>query len=332
MKGKRLQVSNYSAYGLGIYSALPLPELQASAGVATDLSIRVGRIDWSPAQKAGDEEEFCFEVTKHEAHFFWSHLGKFRVRSGTEIVIDPIPDVEERLLRLPLLGTILATLLHQRGYLVLHASSVAIDGGAVIFLGNKGWGKSTMAATLYGRGHQLISDDVVAIDLREPGTPMVIPGFPQFKLYPEAVVSSLGDDYETLPELAEGYEKRGRPVTERFAQQPFPLKSIYTLGGGSVIMLKSLDPQVALLSLIANSYMSRFGKQLLHGAEASTHLRQCTRLINQVPVYRLERPSDLPLLPAIARLLEEHLQQFEAGVQGYSLSPTTQREDSGACQ
>jgi len=325
-------VSNYTAYGLGINSALPLPELQASAGVATDVSIRVGRIDWSPAQKAGDEEEFCFEVTKHEAHFFWSHLGKFRVRRGTEIVIDPIPDVEERLLRLPLLGTILATLLHQRGYLVLHASSVAIDGGAVIFLGNKGSGKSTMAATLYGRGHQLISDDVVAIDLHELGTPMVIQGFPQFKLYPEAVVSSLGDDYETLPELAEGYEKRGRPVTERFAQQPLPLKSVYALGGGPVATLKVLDPQVAFLSLIANSYMSRFGKQLLHGAEASAHLRQCTRLINPVPVYRLERPRDLPLLPAIAQLVEEHLQHIDAGVQGYSQSSTSTSQELGICQ
>ena len=305
-----LSVYNYTAYSLGIHSALPLPELQAAAGVATDLKIQFGRIDWSPTPKAADEEEFCFQVTSNEAHFFWSHLGKFRVSGGDEIIIDPIPGVEERLLRLPLLGTVLAVLLHQRGYLVLHASSVAIDGGALIFLGNKGWGKSTMAATLYGRGHQLISDDLVALKFEGPGAPMVIPGFPQFKLYPEAAVSSLGDDYETLPELAAGHEKRGRPVTERFAQQPLPLKSVYALGGGPVSVLKALEPQTALLVIIANSYMARFGKQLLHGAEASAHLQHCTRLISQVPVYRLERPRSLPLLPAIAQLVEEQLQHI----------------------
>jgi hypothetical protein len=160
----------------------------------------------------------------------------------------------------------------------------------------------------------------------------VIPGFPQFKLYPEAVVSSLGDDYEALPELAEGYEKRGRPVTERFAQQPLPLNSIYALGVGPVATLNFLDPQVALISLIANSYMSRFGKQLLHGTEASAHLRQCASLINQVAVYRLERPSDLPLLPAIAQLLEEHLQHIDTGVLGDSRSSTSTSKELATCQ
>ncbi|MCM3874361.1 MAG: hypothetical protein ND895_27035 [Pyrinomonadaceae bacterium] len=302
-----MSIYSYNAYSLGINSELLLPELQASAEVATDVSIRFGCLDWHPPQKDAGED-FCFEITSREAHFFWAHLGKFRVRRGTEIVVDPIPEVEERLLRLPLLGTILAVLLHQRGYLVLHASSVAIDGGALIFLGNKGWGKSTMAATLYGRGHLLISDDVVAIKFDDQGLPIVVPGFPQFKLYPEAVLSSLGDDYETLPELAAGYEKRGRPVTERFAQRPVPLKGIYALGCGPVSTLIPLEPQAGLLTLIANSYMSRFGRELLHGVEASSHLRQCTKLIRHIDVYRLERPSSLPSLPGVAQLVEEHFQ------------------------
>jgi len=300
-------VYNYNAYNLGISSALPLPELQASAEAATDVTIRVGRVNWSPPPEALSSEELCFEVTTDKAYFFWAQLGKFTVSGGSAIVIDPCAGVEERLLRLPLLGTILAVLLHQRGRLVLHASAVAIDGEAIIFVGNKGRGKSTMAATLYGRGHQLIADDVVALSIDAPGPPMVMPGFPQIKLYPEAVASSLGDDHELLPELADGYEKRGRRVTDRFAQQSLPLRSIYVLRRGPVSTINQLDPQAALLTLIANSYMSRFGNQLLHDAEAAAHLRQCTTLIREVPVYRLERPNDLALLPSIAQLVEEHL-------------------------
>lgn len=299
---------NYNAYNLGISSALPLPELQSSAEVEADVTIRVSGLDWSPPPEATRSVELCFEVAADKAYFYWAQLGKFCVRAGTEIVIDPCGGVEERLLRLPLLGTVLAVLLHQRGHLVVHASAVAVNGESIIFVGNKGWGKSTMAATLYGRGHQLLADDVVALKFKDSGAPMVIPGFPQFKLSREAVVSSLGDDYEALPELAEGYEKRGWPVADRFAQQPFPLRSVYALACGPVATLKALEPQAALLTLIANSYMARFGKQLLNGAEASTHLRQCTELIRQVPVYRLERPGALPLLPAVAQLVEEHLQ------------------------
>lgn len=296
----------YNAYNLGICSALPLPELEASAEAGADITIQLGRVNWSPPPDAFGSEELCFEVTTDAAHFFWAELGKFTVSGGTAIVIDPRAGVEERLLRLPLLGVILAVLLHQRGCLVLHASAAAVDGEAVIFVGNKGRGKSTMAATLYGRGHQLIADDVVALSIDERGIPMVLPGFPQIKLYPEAV-ASLGENYELLPELADGYEKRGRRVTDRFARQSLPLRSIYVLGRGPVATINQLDPQAALLSLIANSYMSRFGSQLLHDAEASAHLRQCTTLIREVPVYRLERPDDLALLPSVARLVEEHL-------------------------
>ena len=45
----------------------------------------------------------------------------------------------------------------------LTSNSSAINDGAAIFIGAKGQGKSTMTATLYGRGHQLITDDVAAL-------------------------------------------------------------------------------------------------------------------------------------------------------------------------
>jgi len=300
-------VFDYSAYNLGISSALPLPELQTSAGVPADVTIRVDRLSWSPPADAVASEELYFEVEPAGTYFFWEQLGKFRVARGTEIILDPLPGVEERLLRLPLLGTLLAVLLHQRGCLVLHASAVAIDGEAIVFVGNKEHGKSTMAATLYGRGHQLIADDVVALSIDGRGHYVVMPGFPQFKLYPEAAFSSLGDGLETLLELAEGYEKRARPVTDRFAETPLPLRNVYVLGRGPVSTLKQLDSQNALLSIIANSYMSRFGRHLLKGAGATAHLRQCAQLVSHVAVCRLERPSALPLLSEVAQMIEDHL-------------------------
>jgi hypothetical protein len=297
---------NYNAYNLGICSALPLPELQPSAEVTADVSIRIDHLEWSPDGFAADE--LCFEIGPREAHFFWAQVGKFRVANGREITIEPCAGVEERLLRLPLLGTIFAVLLHQRGELVLHASAVSLNGEAVAFVGNKGRGKSTMAATLYGLGHQLLADDVVALRMDQEGRPVVLPGFPQFKLYPEAAFSSLGKDRGHLSELAEGYEKCGRRITDRFAQEPIPLKRIYVLGVGTEPSIKEMDSQASLLALISNSYVARFGKQLLFGEEASLHLRKCAQLMDHVKVFRLERPGDLHLLHSVARMVEEHLQ------------------------
>jgi serine kinase of HPr protein (carbohydrate metabolism regulator) len=54
-------------------------------------------------------------------------------------------------------------LLQQRGRLVLHASAVTVDLGVVAFMGGPGWGKSTMAAAMYARGHSIVADDVTAV-------------------------------------------------------------------------------------------------------------------------------------------------------------------------
>lgn len=293
---------NYNAFNLGISSWIPLPELPASAEVARDVTIRLGKLDWVPPPPARVHEP-CFELAPEEAHFFWEHLGKFRVRAGTEIVIDPCPDVEERMLRLPLMGTVFAVLLHMRKHFVLHASAVAIDGAAAIFLGNKGYGKSTMAATMYGRGHELLADDLVALDTGG-NPPIALPGFPQIKLYPEVVSASLGCNPEELSELATGYDKRGCRVVERFADTPKPIKGIFVLASGPVPALKRLSPPEAVLALIKNTYVARFGNEMLSGAAAERHLRQCAKLVNAVPVYRLERPRGLSMLHEIARLVE----------------------------
>lgn len=295
----------YDAYGLGIYSELPLPELVAAAEIEADVVIQLGKVDRSPLEisRAGG----YFHITAESACFFWDQIGTFLMKNGKEIIVEPFPGAEDRLIRLAILGTGLAVLLHQRGLLVLHASAVAINGGVVAFLGNKGQGKSTMAATLYARGHYLMADDLVAVDLGDPRSPLVFPGFPQFKLWPEAAASSLGDDPETLPQLASGYEKRARRAVDRFSHRPLPIKYLCMLSEGPTPALKPLQPQEAIVQMIANSYVARFGNQLLQGVGACSHLRQCTSLIKSVPVYCLERPRSLALLPAVAQLVEEHL-------------------------
>jgi hypothetical protein len=77
------------------------------------------------------------------------------------------------------------------------------------------------------------------------------------------------------------------------------------LAPGEIPRLKLLQPREALLKLIANSYVARFGKQLLQGAHAALHLRQCLKVASQVPIYYLERPNSLALLPVTAQLVEE---------------------------
>jgi hypothetical protein len=294
----------YTAFGLHICSALRLPELTVAGDATPNIVIDAAPLDWRPA--AVDADGTCFEITPTEAHLHWEEIGSYRVRNGAEVTIDALPGVDERLVRLPLLGTVLAVLLHQRGHLTLHASVVAIADQAAIFIGDKGQGKSTMAAALYARGHVLAADDMATLDTDPTAPPLVRPGFPQFKLWP-ATLSSLGDDPEALPRLADGFEKRARLVTQRFADQSLPVGGIFVLRIGSALEIRRLGPQEALIQLVTHTYVARFGNQMLHGAAAAEHLRRCAYVVRTVPVYALERPRSLDLLPAIVQLVEDQI-------------------------
>ncbi len=265
------------------------------------MDITLGKVDRSPPEAVGAEG--YSEATSEEAYFFWEEVGAFLVRGGREIIVDPAPGVEERVLRLFILGPTLTVLLHQRGWLVLHGSAVAIDGGAVAFLGGSGWGKSTTAAALHARGHAIVADDVTAVRL-DTDRPIVSPGFPRLKLWPEAAVT-VGDDPRTLPRLHPELEKRARRVTEGFSSASLPLKRIYVLAEGESQRIEPIQPQEALVELVRHSYVSR----LRQAAEAPTHFLQCSRVVKTVPVLSLRRPRYLPALPDLARLVEEDLDQ-----------------------
>src|SRR5438876_3447079 len=115
-----MKMNLYSAYGLAIHSTMPLPELTPLVEVDHDVLIRRGKLGWSQQTHSGGEATW---FSGEEACLHWDQVGTFLVRAGNEIVVDALPGVEESLIRLPLLGAVLAVLLHQRGLLVLHASA-----------------------------------------------------------------------------------------------------------------------------------------------------------------------------------------------------------------
>ena len=294
---------NYRAYGLGIHSELPLPELLSVPDAPPDVSIRFGEIP--PKLQSMGSAEGGLQLSKDGASFVWNEIGSFSARDGNEITVDPAKGVEDSLLRYPLLGVVFASLLHQRGLPVLHASCVVIGGEAIAFVGDKGFGKSTIAAHFRMYGHELITDDVLSLDLQAEGGPMAIPGFPQIRLWPDAI-ASIGEDPERLPLISTKYEKRTYRIKERFPDYPAPLKRIYVLGTGDDAKIQPLPPRDALMEVMKTSFVFRFGSQLPISQQAS-NFQQFIEITNSVPVYRLIRPNSLELIPAIVELVENHL-------------------------
>ena len=285
----------YTAYGLGIHSALELPELTPGPA-QPDVTIGLGHVPGVPGEAgAGDP---LLRASADEACLHWPDVGAMLVRHGHEIRLDPRPGVAADLLRLYLLGPVLGLLLHQRGLLVLHASAVALDGGVAAFLGHSGHGKSTTAAMLHARGCAVVADDVVAVDLGASGGPAALPGFPQLKLWPDAV-TALGETPEDLPRVHAGEEKRARAVGAA-ATRPWPLRRLYVLTDAESLDLEPLGGHAAVFELLQHSYVAA----VLERLGSSTFLAQCARLAAAVPVRRLRRPRCLAGLADLAALVE----------------------------
>jgi hypothetical protein len=288
----------YTAYGLGIRSSLPLPELVAEPR-KPDAVFRFGKVNGADLETL--DEVRSFKATADEAYYYLDGVGKFRVCGGREVIIDPSSSADERTVRLCLLGPIVALLLHQRGQFILHASAIDLGGKAVTFLGGQGWGKSTLAAALYARGHGILADDVTAIHLDSVG-PMVIPGYPQLKLWPNSIVA-LGHAPEALPVVHPDFTKRALRVNSGFADAPSPLERIYVIAPGQHVEIESLSRQDALIELIRHSYAARFGKQLLQATGMAEHFKNCARLAQNVSVFRFRRPASLLMLDEHVNML-----------------------------
>lgn len=285
----------YAAYGLGLQSELILPELVPS-DVTPDVTVRVGEI--APGDRG--------QVGKDSLLFTETSVGKFFIVGHDEIIIQPHPGVEEAQLRLFLLGPVMAALLRRRGLLVLHASAVAFNKGAVAFLGGSGWGKSTLAGAFQMQGSPFLADDVLAIQM-EAGQPVVLPGFSQAKLWPQAAVA-LGYPPEQLRQLYPNSSKFGYYFNGNFSVEPRPLKAVYILGGpNSDHQIVSCRPQVAFLNLVRHSWATNMPD---NPHLDRLHFQQCAQLVRQIPIRLLKRQHSLETLPDLVKLIEQDIVSY----------------------
>lgn len=287
----------YSAFGLCLHSEFALPGLPAGQG-EPDLVIRQAPLaisDLEVGPRGGDR------ITGHyEARLL------VELVEGRRITVHPIRPISEDEIRGYVLGTLLAGALRQRGYHVLHGSCVARDGQALAFVGESGWGKSTLAEAFLQRGYAVLTDDLLVLDMRPEGA-WVVPGPPYLRLRPEAGRALLDGHYDTLPSVSPLSNQRLHALS-RGGETPVPLARIYLLDPEDAprTAVEPLPPNEATLHLLVHSW----GKQMFDDpAYRTRHFEHCVALVRGLPVQRLRRVRTLSALPEHIAAVEEDLRR-----------------------
>lgn len=293
MPRKIEMVYSYIAFGLSLKSEIAIPELMDGDG-SGDVSIRFGKADLGREAKANGS---FFKANEDEIQFNIKNSGVITVRQGREIIIDPLPDADPASVRFPIINYALASILQQRGFLVFHASAVAIDGKAAIFLGFPGSGKSTIAAAMHSCGYRVLSDEITAVQA-EGDMPMVLSGLPHIRLASESA-KYLGHDPENMPKVRSDEDKRAYSARKGFLDRTVQLKRIYVLKPSNENLLEPIGPQEAFYGLIKNYYTAG----LLVKSIAPSHLKQCARVISNAAAKSLSRADGLNHIPDLINLV-----------------------------
>lgn len=213
---KTTKTNMYKVFGLRVLSEIQLPELPRINEQEETREVIIRTADLFQKWSEFTNTEQNFVVDKNVVMIRIPDTAIFSIQEGKQIIVSPMGNTCEDKIRLYILGICMGALLMQRGILPLHGSAINIDGKVYAILGNSGAGKSTLAAAFLSKGYTLLSDDVIAVTVSADKTPIVIPSYPQQKLWAESL-NAFGMGTASYNPLFERETKYAVPVQSHFS-------------------------------------------------------------------------------------------------------------------
>jgi hypothetical protein len=294
---------SYNAFGLRICSEIECEHLLPGSGQA-DVHISLGHVpDRLEDATAGG---VLYQSTPGKFLLNIDRVARYLVSDGNEILIHPAPEADFDAIRLFLLGTAFGALLHQRGIFPLHGSAIVTTGGAVVFAGLSGCGKSTIAGAFHQRGYSVLADEICAVDTGD--SLRVMPANPFLMLWADAL-REMGVDRLGLRPARSQIEKYILPLGDGFASEATRLRALYIVETTQSDLLSVPTPIKGfgkIEALARNTYRPHFVEHMNLEGE---HLKQITAIAQRIQVRRIDRPRGPFRLGDLVNLLEE---DFEA--------------------
>lgn len=315
---------DYFVFGGCLRSELEFPELAPAAARDPSWYLTVGAVrDDGEGEVVVDRclSPACrMRVTRSRTVIRYSHscTGTFEIgANGRDIRYDPAPGADMNLARTDVVSRVLLLAIDDRSVLWLHGSAVAIDDGAVGFLGPSGVGKSTLALALAAMGRiRHVCDDTLPVELT--GVPCVWPSDHTLRLREDSR-ALLAGSARAIRRDSDGKHVVTHdaligthgPHTATSPGERFPLRTLYLLrpvgapgcAGREVVTRRRMAPLAAVPALMPQA---KLGPAVRDGAPGRM-LRQLATLASRVPVYELSIAREFARLDEVAeRFLAWH--------------------------
>jgi hypothetical protein len=278
----------YKAFGFSVRSKIPFPELLVVDNERDSIDLEIGLKDLSNLWLELSDSKSRFVMNETLVMFKVPDTAIFLIEEGRRITVSPLSDYKEDVIRLYVLGSCMGAILMQRGILPLHGSAVSINGKAYAIVGNSGAGKSTLASAFLHKGYQLLTDDVIGVYFTKKNVPMVIPSYPQQKLWQKSL-DEFGIDNREFRPIYQRETKFAIPIKNQFLSKPLPLAGLFELAltENEEIEIKQIEGLSRLQTLLIHTYRNSLIENL---GLTNWHFTKSTNIINQINMYHLRRP------------------------------------------
>ncbi len=295
----------YKAYNLLLSVPFECPELMLAEAEDEHLEsviVTYGKVP--DTLTAPLNHGITFEANETELLLTVKEVGRYYVQDGCRMTIEKEDNASDDAVRCFFFASALVALLHQRGDLVLNASAIQTDKGAILFAGTSGSGKSTLLQEFVKRGYKQLCD-TSALLYRDASTSQFFctPSYPSVTLWKHSL-DLLNMDHEGLQKTGPESSQYLLSNREHFCPDPLPLHRIFILSthSESHISINEIEHFKKYMTIIRQIHYGRFVSRLF---QEKVHFQLAVTAAAQAAVFRLKRPNFSNTLTEFADRIEE---------------------------